>query len=329
MIVHIMSGQDFIPFSNEDKARQSTEEEEEEENKFAAADDADDNEMDAIDIEIKRAMEEAKMKKRASQTLIADNISDEDVDEMFDDAINETMEAEAEDLFKEKTDFQDLIQSAIGPSAQNINADGIGGHHKRQSTRLLLDSLRPSQAPNATQSNVVQINTERHITWGMILIELDNFNHLLNITSFERAELIEIIQNLIDDSLTFENQYVDHMAQGQFVLLTPVDIVVSSQQLQTFGASLFEQKEDRLRDIAASVLQHLSEEEEGLEFCMGIALQDRVSSDQEWFEVARESLEEMKAYREFDRSRKQQALQLNAPENVTIDRLRRRSNINK
>merc|ERR1712129_322894 len=49
MIDHIMSGKEFIPFSNsEDKARQSAEEEEEEE------------EVDAIDIEIKKAMEDAK-----------------------------------------------------------------------------------------------------------------------------------------------------------------------------------------------------------------------------------------------------------------------------
>merc|ERR1712173_293446 len=106
----------------------------------------------------------------------------------------------------------------------------------------------------------------------------------------------------------------------------------------------YEPKEDRLRDIAASVLQHLSEEEEGLEFCMGIALQDHVSSDQEWFDIARDSLEEMKAYREFDRTRKQQQQQQQqqqllqvqqqpSPHNFvddanTIDRLRRRSNNN-
>jgi len=50
----------------------------------------------------------------------------------------------------------------------------------------------------------------------------------------------------------------------------------------------------------------LSVEEEGLEFCMGVALQDRVSSDQEWFEIARQSLEEMKAFREFDRARRRE-----------------------
>eukprot|EP01083_Nonionella_stella_P172443 591825_1 len=206
------------------------------------------DELDAIDAEMTAA-------------AAAVSEEDEDVEEMFNEK-------------EEKKSFQSLITAALVDN---------GGHHKRQSTRLLLDSLRTEEV---RESQMV-------ITWGMILIELDNFASFAE--EFERSELISIISTLIDEALEYENQYVDHMSDGQFVLLTPVDIVVGSEE------NVIQQKEDRLHDIAASVLHHLSQEEEQLEFCMGVALQDGVSSDQEWFEIARQSLEEMKRYREMDR----------------------------
>jgi len=118
--------------------------------------------------------------------------------------------------------------------------------------------------------------------------------------------------------------------------LTPVNILFPADAAQD-SAALFEAKEDRLRDIAASVLHHLSVEEEGLEFCMGVALQDNVASDQQWYEVARQSLDEMKAFREYDRSRQREEKlrmnQLSLPTSdgmdslglEVVDRLKRRS----
>ena len=174
------------------------------------------------------------------------------------------------------------------------------------------------------RSNEMHAQHTTCITWGMILIELDNFEKLLEIIEFGRNELIEIIQNLIDDSLEYQNQYVKHMREGQFVLITPVDIMITPQEIKTVENKrrnsmnngninicedeyFYDKKEDRLRDIASSVLQHLKQEEEGLEFCMGLALKDRVSSDQEWLKMARQSLQEMKAYRDFDRLRRQKS----------------------
>ena len=221
--------------------------------------------------------------------------------------------------------FQSLIKSTIAPQAVD---EENRGHHKQQSTTLLLDSLKAAvlignegddvvddvvvdteqigggssgmngNGRGSTNNNLEKPMTSRqYITWGMVLVELDNFEHLVSATDFEPEELIQIVQNLIEESLEFESQYVDHMTQGLFVLLTPVNVVVDEQMDENDEADserLYEMKEDRLRDIAASVLQQLSVEEEGLEFCMGVALQDRVVSDQEWFEIARQSLEEMK-----------------------------------
>merc|ERR1712003_445925 len=135
-----------------------------------------------------------------SQTLlVVENISDEDVDEMFEEEEDE-----------KAMDVQTLIKKSYA----NVSSDNKNGHHKRQSTRLLLDSLRPShQQQQQDKEKEAEEEEQKHITWGMILIELDNFDHLLSITAFDRAELIEIIQNLIDESLVYENQYVDHMME--------------------------------------------------------------------------------------------------------------------
>ena len=377
--------------------------------------DRDDDALEALESEIKAAMEAQRNKIGGigGRGMNGDDEDDEDVDEMFDDntgdnnnnqlmgaqnrqSMENVMNGNNNDHQPSAEQFQSLIKTAIGPTAK-------GGHHKRQSTRLLLDSLRPSTSygisPNGdadagnfnlnlnedllngtgsddpndnnifngvghndvSQKQILEDDPSqitRHITWGMILIELDNFDKLLEITQFETSELIEIIQNLIDESLEYQNQYVDHMTEGQFVLLTPVDIIITPQEIKTIENKIrnsmnngntsnvniaedeyfYEKKEDRLRDIAASVLQHLSQEEEGLEFCMGVALQDRVSSDQEWFEIARESLEEMKAYREFDRTRRRErqekllqatnqssAFASSPSDEHIVDRLKRRS----
>jgi len=83
-----------------------------------------------------------------------------------------------------------------------------------------------------------------------------------------------------------------------------------------------------------SVLSQLSAAADGLEFCMGVALQDRVQSDQEWYEIARASLEEMKQYRELDRSQRSKSIPENIPQNARLgagsaDKLQRRSQLSR
>ena len=154
-----------------------------------------------------------------------------------------------------------------------------------------------------TKSRKMSKPVKRYITWGMILVECDNFREILTMLKLTKAELIKAIQNIIDGTLKIQDQYVDHMTEGQFVILTPVDIVINDEIIKNNETNILnEKKEQRLFDIANEILSELMRED-GLSFCIGVALQDNVYTDQEWFEKARDNMQEMKTQTLFQSSK--------------------------
>ena len=102
-----------------------------------------------------------------------------------------------------------------------------------------------------------------------------------------------------------QDQYVDYMTEGQFVILTPVDIRIAGNQSEN-KEELIGKKEKRLLKIANDILHDLLKEE-GLSFSIGVALQDDVKTDQQWFEKARDNMQEMKTQKIFQNSKKEGA----------------------
>ncbi|ETO08549.1 hypothetical protein RFI_28839 [Reticulomyxa filosa] len=145
----------------------------------------------------------------------------------------------------------------------------------------------------------------------MILIELDGFNEIVKHSSLGHDKLVDIIEKMIDETLEMQAQYVDYMDDGQFVVITPADVTITLNELESQGILSEEDKQEyfleckdvRLREIASQILNDLSQQENELEFCAGVAIQDIAKSDSEWFEIARDNLLEIKAYREMDRTR--------------------------
>ncbi|ETO23346.1 ankyrin repeat protein [Reticulomyxa filosa] len=153
------------------------------------------------------------------------------------------------------------------------------------------------------------------ISWGMILIELDGFVDIVKFSTIDEATLVEIIEKMVDETLGMQTQYVDYMGDGQFVVITPVDVTITINELESQQILTEEDKQEyfleckdvRLREIASQILNDLSLQESEFEFCAGVSIQDFAKSDSEWFELAKENLAEIKAYRELDRTRQQDA----------------------
>ena len=228
------------------------------------------------------------------------------------------------------TNEPDGISVGFGTRMKNEMIGSVFHHHTRKSTRILIEKLQPSQLILEDEINyngnnsgnlngsgrngmgsdgLNNIRTVKYTTWGMILIELDKFEDMVNdAKDLTKEEFIEIIKNLIDKTLNFGEQYVDHMSDGQFVLLTPVEVHVRDDETgMNYIANndenyVVDKKLNRLQEIAFEILQRLEQEESLLEFCMGIALQDNAESDQKWFDVAKESLEDCKREREYARN---------------------------